>query len=160
MEEIKKLMEEIKAQEQELVFDCFNSKEALILGQMLIDHGKALGAAVSLSITLNKRQLFYYSFDGVSPDNDNWIRRKQNTVYHFFKSSYYVAMDLKLREDTIPNRYGLQQQDYVAKGGGFPIIIKNVGVVGTVTVSGLTEREDHLFAVDTIREYLKQKNNG
>jgi uncharacterized protein (UPF0303 family) len=39
-------------------------------------------------------------------------------------------------------------------GGAFPIIVRNVGVVGTVTVSGLPQEEDHRPVVDVLREFL------
>ena len=42
-----------------------------------------------------------FSPDGVTPDNDNWARRKENTVYHFFRSSYRVTLEL---EDSGPAR--------------------------------------------------------
>jgi uncharacterized protein (UPF0303 family) len=39
-------------------------------------------------------------------------------------------------------------------GGAFPIIIRGVGVVGTITVSGLPQAEDHAFVVRMIAEHL------
>ena len=34
------------------------------------------------------------------------------------------------------------------------LIVRNVGVVGTVTVSGLPQEEDHRLVVDVLREFL------
>jgi uncharacterized protein (UPF0303 family) len=42
----------------------------------------------------------------------------------------------------------------VMAGGGFPIRVKGIGVVGAVTVSGLHERDDHEVAVAAICDYL------
>ena len=47
-----------------------------------------------------------------------------------------------------------QEQEYAAHGGSFPIILKGSGVVGTITVSGLAQEEDHLLVVNTLRDYL------
>ena len=43
------------------------------------------------------------------------------------------------------------------RGGAFPITIKNVGVVGTITISGLLDNEDHDLVVWGIEDYLKKQ---
>ena len=48
----------------------------------------------------------------------------------------------------------LDPADYAAHGGAFPITIKNVGMIGTVTVSGLRQAEDHAIAVEALRAVL------
>ena len=45
-------------------------------------------------------------------------------------------------------------EDYVMAGGGFPITVRGIGVVGSVTVSGLHERDDHEIGVAAICDYL------
>ena len=49
---------------------------------------------------------------------------------------------------------GLSASDYVLAGGGFPITVKGVGVVGGIGVSGLPEREDHAVIVEALCEHL------
>lgn len=40
---------------------------------------------------------------------------------------------------TLEEKYYVSEQEYAAHGGAFPLIIKDVGVVGTITVSGLAQ---------------------
>ncbi|MGO2110540.1 MAG: heme-binding protein, partial [Pseudoclavibacter sp.] len=41
-----------------------------------------------------------------------------------------------------------------ANGGVFPISVAGVGVVGTVGISGLPQRDDHAFVVEQLRAFL------
>ena len=51
---------------------------------------------------------------------------------------------------------GLDANDYALAGGGFPIRVTGIGVVGAVGVSGLAERDDHNLVVRAIAEHLGQ----
>jgi len=43
---------------------------------------------------------------------------------------------------------------HAAHGGSFPVTVRDVGVVGTVTVSGLPQPDDHGFLVDQLTAFL------
>jgi uncharacterized protein (UPF0303 family) len=51
----------------------------------------------------------------------------------------------------------LSRDDYAWGGGGYPILIKNTGVVGSIAVSGLSGDEDHQIIVDALVEFKKTK---
>ncbi len=145
---------EICKQEETLVFDHFGGADALAIGQILIDMAQKANESYVINISLNRRQLFHYSPEGVSPDNDNWARRKENVVYHFFRSSYRVTLELEDTNELLYPRYGLPADDYVTAGGSFPIIIRGVGVVGAITISGLAQEDDHAHVTAAIAQYL------
>jgi uncharacterized protein (UPF0303 family) len=65
-----------------------------------------------------------------------------------------MGISCKIRGSSLAERYNVDEAEYAAHGGAFPIIIKNVGIVGTVTVSGLPQEEDHRLVVSVLREFL------
>jgi uncharacterized protein (UPF0303 family) len=147
----------VAKQEEELQFTEFTNETALALGLALIEKARQKDKGVTINITRSGQQLFHYAFPGASMNNEQWIIRKIRVVNYFQKSSYYLATFLKSQGQTMEEKYFLSSRDYAAFGGAFPITIKNVGVVGTITVSGLPDHEDHLLVVETIQEFLARK---
>ena len=43
-----------------------------------------------------------------------------------------------------------KEEDYAAHGGSFPINVAGAGIVGSVTISGLPQREDHNLVVEAL----------
>ena len=156
IEDINKELDRIHELQNKLVFKEFNSDTAWQIGNMIYERAKVEHRVITISIVLNGHKLFYYSFEGTHPNNDQWIIRKENTVNHFFKSSYEIALLMQLKKDNLTNRYGLHSDCYAASGGSVPIILKNTGIVGTITVSGGTQEEDHYLITDIIGAYLKK----
>ncbi len=148
-------IKELEKQEEELQFTEFDSGTALELGLKLVEMAKSAGLMITIDITRNGHQLFHYAFDGTGPDNDQWIIRKMRVVNRFNKSSMYIGATLRNSDRTMEEAYLISSYDYAAHGGAFPIRIKNVGVVGTIIVSGLPQEQDHELVVKAIREYLK-----
>ena len=145
----------MEKQEAELQFSEFTSETALKIGLNLVDKAKMGIKKITIDITRNGHQLFHYSFDGTSPDNDQWVIRKNRVVNRFNKSSFLVGASLLNMGKTLEEKWNISSSDYAPHGGAFPIIIKNVGVIGTITVSGLTQEEDHNMVVSVIRESLE-----
>jgi uncharacterized protein (UPF0303 family) len=87
------------------------------------------------------------------PDNDSWIRRKGNVVRRFGHSSLYVGRLCRDAGTTIEARYGVPTADYAAHGGAFPLLVRDVGPVGVVAVSGLPQLEDHALVVWGLRAF-------
>ena len=152
-DKLKQLLDE----EQELQFTRFDEDTAWQLGSLLVENSKKGGIPVTIDITRGEHQLFHASLKGTSADNDEWVKRKTRLVYRFGHSSFYMGQFLKSKGRTIKDLYLLNESDYAPHGGCFPIIVKGTGVVGTITVSGLPQEEDHKFVVQSIRDFLAKE---
>jgi uncharacterized protein (UPF0303 family) len=58
------------------------------------------------------------------------------------------------RRTTFEEATGLDPRQYAAHGGGYPILVRGVGPVGVVVVSGLPQLDDHRMVVTAIRAHL------
>jgi uncharacterized protein (UPF0303 family) len=148
------LLAELLLQEQALQFDRFDNGDAYRLGQLCVDTALADGLGVTIDICRNGQQLFHAALPGTSTDNDEWIKRKNRVVNRFGHSSFYMGAYYRSRGTTIQDSALLDPTQFAPHGGAFPIIVKNVGVVGTVTVSGLPQAEDHAFVVRMLTRFL------
>ena len=154
MENFPELLETLTQQEKELQFTAFSSDTALALGLKVIELTKERQKSVTVNITVNGKVLFHHAMQGASADQADWIRRKNNVVARFGRCSFFVGIDHKHRGVAFDDINYLDPADYAAHGGAFPITIKNVGMIGTVTVSGLRQAEDHAIAVEALRAVL------
>ncbi len=155
MPDFDKQIQECEREEREIVFERFTNQDALALGLAIVDRAGKKGANVTIDVERSGQKLFHHAMEGTSPDNDQWIRRKNNVVMRTFQSSFHVGLILKRDDLPLEKRYFLDPMEYSAHGGSFPVRVQGVGVVGTIAVSGLPQAEDHRLVVETIRDYLK-----
>src|ERR1044071_8869103 len=151
------IVKQLLQEEQELQFTRFNEDVAWQIGCQLVERAKNEVLPVTIDITRGTHQLFHASLCGTSPDNDEWVKRKVRLVYRFGHSSFYIGQLLKSKGRRIEESYLISETEYAPHGGCFPVIVKDTGVIGTVTVSGLPQEEDHRFVVQALREYLAQE---
>jgi len=59
-------------------------------------------------------------------------------------------LTLKQAETTLLDRYALASTDFSSHGGAFPVQVKEVGVIGSIAVSGLPQRDDHELVVEAL----------
>jgi uncharacterized protein (UPF0303 family) len=154
MENYAELLDTLTQQENELQFTAFSSDTALALGLKLIELAKAESKSITVNITINGKVLFHHAMQGASADQAEWIRRKNNVVARFGRCSFYVGTDHKHRGVVFEDIKHLDPKDYAPFGGAFPITLKGTGIIGTVTVSGLRQAEDHALVVQALRVVL------
>src|SRR5690349_6781198 len=151
------ILKQLLQEEQKLQFAKFNEEDAWKLGNQLVELARNRNLPVTIDITRGTHQLFHAALRGTSPDNDEWVKRKVRLVYRFGHSSFYMGQMLKSKGKSIEQSYLVPESEYAPHGGCFPIIIKDTGIVGTITVSGLPQEEDHKLVVEALRSYLAQE---
>ena len=148
-------IKKIALQETHLQFKHFDSQVAWAIGSALKTAAEKRHVAVAIDIQLAGHTLFSYAMPGTSPDNLDWIRRKRNVVMRYQRSSYAIGLKNEKAQTTLQSRSGLELKDYAPHGGCFPILLTGTGCVGTITVSGLPQRDDHMLVVCVLQEYLR-----
>jgi uncharacterized protein (UPF0303 family) len=144
----------VEAEERDLVFGGFTNDDALELGLLLAEKARARKLPIAIDVERVGQRLFHFAASGATPDNAAWIERKKNLVRRMFRSSYAVGLGLAASGKTLADSMGAAAADHAAHGGCFPVAVRGVGFVGTVTVSGLPQKEDHDLVVEAIREFL------
>jgi uncharacterized protein (UPF0303 family) len=149
------LLKHLLQEEEELQFAKFNEDTAWEIGSVIVEHAVRQKLPVTVDITRGEQQVFHASRPGTSADNDEWVKRKVRLVKRFGHSSFYIGQLLKSKGKNIEDVYLITEHEYAPHGGCFPILVKGTGMIGTITVSGLPQEEDHRLVVHAIREYLK-----
>ena len=150
---------QMRQEEEELRFRDFDAETALALGLTLIEEARRTRKKVTVDITRKGHRLFLHAMEGTSPENEDWIRRKNNTVGRFVKSSWHTALQLRSENKTLSEDFGLSDNEFVLAGGAFPLMVAGEGLIGTVTVSGLPDQEDHDLVTSSIRRFLSESQN-
>lgn len=150
------LLSELLAQEDEIQLSHFNNQTAWELGSAIKLAAEKISASVAIEVYAFEHVLFSYFMPGTNKDNHEWVRRKRQTVMRFGHSSYYTGQYNASKNRDFEAQPHIDAKEYCAHGGSFPIRIKNSGIIGTVTVSGLPQEVDHQLAIDALRHILKQ----
>ncbi|MEU3070302.1 MULTISPECIES: heme-degrading domain-containing protein [unclassified Streptomyces] len=146
-------LSELIAQERRLTLPRFSHDDAFALGSLLVELARERHAPVAIDIRRGAQQLFHAALPGSSADNDAWIDRKRKVVERYGESSYLVGTRFRARGTTFEESSRLDPDTYAAHGGSFPIAVKGAGVIGSVTVSGLPQAEDHAMVVEALERF-------
>src|SRR5271154_5806656 len=142
----------IARQEADLLFPHFDYDTPWRLGLSLRE--LALSRKQSIVIDIRRfgqpHQPLFYTALGGTPDNSRWVQRKSNVVARFHRSSYAIGLTLEQNNRIFSERYDLPDADYAPHGGSFPIHVAGAGIIGSVTISGLPQRDDHNLVVEAL----------
>ncbi len=147
----------LREQESSLALPHFTHDDAWALGSWIVERARAESLGITIDIRKGDQQVFHAALEGTTPDNDSWVDRKVRTVRRFGTSSLIVGRSHAAKGRDFNDATGLPFTEYVAHGGCVPVLVDGVGMVGTLTVSGLAQQDDHALAVAAL-QWLKESH--
>ncbi|WP_443058596.1 heme-degrading domain-containing protein [Streptomyces sp. NBC_00442] len=142
----------LEAEQQRLVLARFTYEDAWALGMLLRTRAVERGAPVVIDVRHGARTVFRCALPGSSADNDAWIDRKRRVAERYAAPSFLVGARFRAKGTTFEAASRLDPDSFAAHGGSYPVTVEGVGVVGTATVSGLPQAQDHALVAEALGE--------
>ena len=124
------------------------------LGQELRQAAAEQGLPVAVQIRHGEDVVFSTLLPGATSDNFDWARRKCAVAHRFQKSSLAVRLEAEAKGYDLNAAFRLPPADFVASGGGIPLILTSGAMIGTAAVSGLPDLEDHALVVSALASLI------
>lgn len=144
--------------DESLILPEFNNELAWELGcfarKLALE--KYPNKAVVIDIALANGHVLFHSAtkSGTALDNDIWVERKKKTVQRIGVSSFFVGQKLRVKKLSMEEAMFMSSIEYASHGGCVPIKVKSFDhLIGTLTISGLAQDQDHLLALEILREF-------
>lgn len=147
------MIEAIRAQEKQLVLPSFSYEASIKLGEWLRARAVEKDLPLYVEIFVNGGVRFAASTPRAHNNLADWVRRKRNIVQRMGQSSYMTDLIFKQWGISLES-FGMNQADYGLGGGGFPIRVADIGVIGSVTISGLPSIDDHNLVAECLAVHL------
>jgi uncharacterized protein (UPF0303 family) len=148
-------LDDLEQEQARLELSRFDYADAWRIGAHIQAAAAAQNLPVAIEVTHGDTMVFFALMPGATPDNPNWTRRKRAVALRFHRSSLYMRLLCEKHGWTFADRFRLRSEDFAASGGGIPIFVRGVGVVGAAAVSGLPDVDDHALVVCAL-DSLKQ----
>ncbi|NTJ11648.1 heme-degrading domain-containing protein [Rhizobium lusitanum] len=139
---------------KDLQLATFDYEFAWKLGCAMQAQASARSLPAAITVAHGTDVVFALLMPGATPDNTDWAARKRAVAHRFHRSSLAMRLEAEQGGYDFNSRFRLPESDFVASGGGFPLILRGGTLIGTVGVSGLPDLEDHLLVTNALRELL------
>ena len=140
----------------DIVLRHFTPLDAHELGEAMREDALRQGMPIVIDIRVGDAPMYSVMLPGASGLNFDWARRKRNLVLLTEKSSWYHSQQKEDGNDVIAVM-GLDPRDYTPHGGCVPVFVEGAGLVATVTISGLPQKQDHDFAMGHLDLLVKSQ---
>ncbi|WP_320203601.1 heme-degrading domain-containing protein [Agrobacterium rosae] len=138
-----------------LQLEGFDYDFAWELGSLIRSRAQSDALAVAIQVRHGRDVVFATLVGGATIDNFDWTRRKCAVAHRFHRSSLQIRLEAEAGGYDFNARFRLPVEDYVASGGGVPLLLKGGTLIGTVAVSGLPNVEDHNLVTSTLRKMVQ-----
>ncbi|XUY29914.1 heme-degrading domain-containing protein (plasmid) [Agrobacterium sp. rho-8.1] len=139
---------------QVLQLPFFDYEVAWRLGSLMQAQAAASALPAAITVAHGADLVFSVLMPGATLDNSDWAARKRAVAHRFHRSSLEMRLEAEAGTFEFNRRYRLPETDYVASGGGVPLILRGGTLIGTIGVSGLPDVEDHRLAVNALLKHL------
>lgn len=150
--ELSEQIAEIKEQEERLIFPSFSHSDAWRLGGVIMELATSRGLAIAWDVSRGEQIVAHGATEGSNAANDLWIARKIRLAKLTNAATLRVRLEAQANGRN-PSDW-LEPYQYAVAGGCFPIRVAGGAMVGTATVSGLPDTEDHALVVEAIQSFL------
>lgn len=149
------LLKILEQQENDLIFDSFDCRDALRLGTMLAETISMYAQPLTVRVFIGDIIVYQYAMAGDEESRFGWTYRK----YQLVKATGHASMHGKVRMLLLGELGDLaaQPETYGFGCGAFPIAVKGKGIIGAVAVSGLPDPDDHPIVVHALEKLLGRK---
>jgi uncharacterized protein (UPF0303 family) len=138
----------------ELQLPTFDYDFAWRLGCVMQAQAATRSLPAAITVAHGRDVVFSVLMPGATPDNTDWAARKRSVAHRFHRSSLAMRLEAEQGGYDFNSRFRLPESDFVASGGGFPLMLRGGTLIGTAGVSGLPDLEDHLLVTTALRELL------
>ncbi len=134
-------------QEKDLRYESFHSKDALRLGEEIINQAEKEDRGLVIQIVREKDSLviFQYAMDDKAERNFVFCSKKHEALLEQGHSSAYMYVSEEIKGNS--SNYS---------GGSFPIYDLENNLVASVLVSGLHEGKDHHIIISSLEKVLNK----
>jgi uncharacterized protein (UPF0303 family) len=144
----------LEAQERDLVLRRADLGTLHELGRQMAQVAAERELPIVIQIRAGGRLVYVTALPGSTASNDDWAPSKARIAQRFEHSSLLVRLLHERDGNDVNAVHGLSWERYRAHGGAFPLRVRDVGMIGTVVVSGLPQLEDHAFVVEQLEAFL------
>jgi uncharacterized protein (UPF0303 family) len=131
----------------------FTVSDAVALGTLAVTRASEKGLGIVIMVRHTGRTVFQAALPGSVADSDEWVVRKARTVERFGLATLAQFVRAEERGRDFHASYFLSPAEFAAHGGGIPIEVPAVGVVGGFYASGLPHVDDHDFLIAVLSEF-------
>jgi uncharacterized protein (UPF0303 family) len=128
-------------------------KDAITIGEIGIFLGRQRKLPIAIEVRIGNWIVFRICLPGSKPDNIEWINRKAEVVKSTQNSSMFERISALERGVDWFKEHNVTDETHAIHGGAVPLFTDE-GFKGILIISGLSQEEDHLLAVEVITEFL------
>ena len=145
---------QLLADEARTLLPTITDATAKAIGELASELALKRNFPITISIEIKGIEVFRSALPGASSEHDSWITRKARVVNLTGHSTMYERV--KAEEDGIDwhNYHGVEDATHAIHGGGFPLTLVTGEHVGAFIIIGLPQVEDHLLALEILKEFI------